>query len=295
MSNSTRKLPFWSTLKDAHILIGQNFGVLAQITLPYLLALIVVLLPLNWLVHPYLSKPAEDFSAVDWGHMLQVQCIVLAITALLAVAWHRFLLLKEKPSGFFNKKLVSEYWVYFSLGFLIYASVMAPLVLGTEGMEWFAKTIITSELNQADLASNPVAPNSNRQTELVQSLPWEAAALMTFICVWALLLSFIPARLSLALPACAIGKQEASFVRFSWNRTKGNFLRLFSALVLTFWPLFLALFLTLELWNVDNIDRIGYALQETSFSVIYLATGILWITFLTVAYKHFADDEEHQH
>jgi hypothetical protein len=104
-------------------------------------------------------------------------------------------------------------------------------------------------------------------------------------------LAYIPVRLSLMLPAIAVAERGASASRI-WTATKGNFWRLnlgqFYCLAL---PVVLAV-IYFALTRTDLAETPQEALRDALvMEIIFCFAGLVAITYLSLAYRHFFPEE----
>jgi hypothetical protein len=196
-----------------------------------------------------------------------VNILLLFAGVSIAVAWHRLLILGERP-GFSGVNVATgNLWHYVGMGIVIFLISFLP-----------ALAIVFS-------MSALLAPaNEGVPTPTVIAL---ALLLYAVGAVAAL-------RLSLLLPARAIADRGLTF-RQTWVRTRGNTWRLFWGIVVTTVPPLLvaeiAFLVTVGRTLPDSFASKNFVTEMTAvgmvFSAYYLLILPIGIGFLSHAYRHF--------
>jgi len=195
----------------------------------------------------------------------------------IAVAWHRRIILGERPGVSGANVVTRELWRYAATAIALGMITMLPFVL------LMAVSYVSMEPPQDGGVANPPTHEGGVFIILVVILYFAAAAAML--------------RLSMLLPACAIG-DTALTVRAAWRRTRGNTWRLFWGLVVcTLPPSILIEIVTLVALPVADFapaaTRSGLSLpvvmtlMSMIFFVAYLLIVPIGIGFLSQAYRHF--------
>lgn len=167
-------------------LIFNNLRQALHITIPGFVALVLVFFAV-FAVSGMMSgtRPGPMFVVA----MLIAFPVLLMIFSAVAVAWHRYVLLDEEPSGLFPLKLDRNAWQYllrsFAIGLLMLLVLIVPVMI----MGAFA----------GNMANNLLSDGASRTDFIAISFP--------------LLLLLIPAmyvftRLAISLPAKALGREE---------------------------------------------------------------------------------------
>ncbi len=107
------------------------------------------------------------------------------------------------------------------------------------------------------------------------------AVLLTIVLA---VLSYIPLRLSLALPAVAAGYLQTPFAH-ALKLSRGNFWRLFWGSLLT---MALPVAGALATYSIDETTRAGFVVANTTVSGLFFAGALIWVGFLSHAYKALA-------
>ena len=108
------------------------------------------------------------------------------------------------------------------------------------------------------------------------------------------LLALVVPRLSLVLPAVALGEQLS--LRLAWRRSRGNTLRLLLATFLCGLP---ALLLSMGTsWWVSTLTfegLVGYVVDSTIVSVGYAILTIVGVTLISLSYRFLSDRPPRRH
>jgi hypothetical protein len=190
----------------------------------------------------------------------------------IAVAWHRLLILGERPGFSGSNVATRDLWRYIGMGLAIGLMVMLPIVAII-----FPAFYFILPLQHAAPGSPPAA--------LFLLIP--LFFVLYFVGIAVVL------RLILLLPARAAGDLSLTF-RQTWNRTRGNTWRLFwGLLATTVPPLLLAeiAFMLIGLPKPTTILGEDFARRMTATSTIFVVYYLLMlpvgIGFLSHAYRHF--------
>jgi hypothetical protein len=364
-SAATRKIPLWRTVRDAHVaLIRHAPAALRALALPLLLLLTITAALRAFGV---LSDDLNSIAAV-WTHAaswLLEELLIVAAAALVAVQWHRFLLLGEPP-GWLPRTGMEVHGRYLIVAATTVLLLVLPIAAASIGMVYLGRYLIermmedlrrqVDQPNKAkdETAASPGAepapavpaqpstkpadtpqtaePDADAADAVATDTPLGTDSDATFPGMLAIefgelflmslpviaifiALSIVPMRLSLALPAIALGQLRQPVAQ-AWALSRGNFWRLFlgsltpfvTALVLVA-PILLAVE-TLSSFEADvaelptdgeevaiatpnedaeaepdwaslTIDALGYAFAPA----LKLVFGMVWIGFLSLAYR----------
>ena len=264
------KLPLWRTIGEAYAVWAGNFADLVRIVWLWMVLMAPVLAILNWWQVPYVtglmraSSSGQPFADPNPMLTLVVQIasvvIMLPVLASVAVAWHRLLLRDEHPGPGTYLRLDGVVVGYAVLAFWIGAIALAPSYISL----LFQIMTGTSATMQDALAL------------VIQSL----AGLVSIVGF------FIVARLSLALPGRALGRDDVT-LGMAWRVSKRNT-----------WRMVWAYFFCILPWGVIA-GGISYWLLRTDYSqvaitLILVVIGLLGIIanmisvgMLSLAYRHF--------
>jgi hypothetical protein len=103
--------------------------------------------------------------------------------------------------------------------------------------------------------------------------------------------SYIPVRISLALPATAIGSATRTF-RTSWLLTRGNFWRLFCGGILSNWPFWLLMVYTFSSFTAETQSELQFIGDATATTVAVCISNLIWVAFFSLAYRHLSTEHE---
>ena len=286
---ATRKLPVWQSIKITYTSYFRHFRDVLRATSLWIVLLAATWAGAEWLRWWWAISIAEQYKRGAVGDpgvspvisgSLYVFVALLATVAFVdvAVAWHRRLLLGERPgfiSGHFATIVAWQYFAVFLV--LTIAGTIPPALL--------------SAVLMLDLESLP---------EILENLLLLGAIFGAVFSSFALVVRF-----SLVLPARATGDHSFSFME-SWRVTKGNTWRLlWTTLPCAFLPILL-LELPLawlglhydvpspvEMFTTDvPLDRIIRSSVGMTLQIFYqLLTLPIAIGYLSYCYQYFAGRE----
>jgi hypothetical protein len=259
------KLPLWRTIGQAYAVWGRNFSELVRISWLWMLVIAPLLAILMWWQEAQVVSTIEAARIgqrfVDPDPLLALvrqiagQLVMLPALASVAVAWHRLLLRDEHPGPGLYLRRDRVVLLYAILAFWIGLITLAP---------GYVRTLfqMVTGISAADSVVQPVA---------------NLAAIIAL---------FIVARLSLALPGMALGREDVT-LRAAWEVSRRNT-----------WRMFWAYFACILPWAAI-IGVVTYLMFRSDHSraagtLLLLVTGLLWIPFgmisvgmLSLAYRHF--------
>jgi hypothetical protein len=193
------------------------------------------------------------------GDALNLLLTIAAVSS--AVAWHRLLLLKERPSAGGRNIGTRYFWRYVGVGLLICVIAAIPLAIVLFPMAIFNLLPAAGSLPAAEIA---------------------AIALAYLVSIVLML------RLGLLLPARATGNLALSF-KEAWLRTRGNLWRLFLGIVACALPPFLVVKIVFIALTIVPFGSGLYLLQWAAASAVALCCWLLlwplWVNFLSHAYR----------
>jgi hypothetical protein len=259
------KLPLWRTIGQAYAVWARNFPDLVRTCWLWMLLMAPILAILMWWQEPHFAEMMQAASArqpfADPNPVLtsvtQIagQVIMLPALASVAVAWHRLLLRDEHPGPAPYLRLDSVVAGYAILAFWIGVITLAPSYVIT----WTSATM-------RDVAAL-----------IVQSLAG-LASIIGF---------FIVARLSLAFPAIALGRDDVT-LGTAWRVSKLNTWRMFWAYFFCILP-WMAIGGGISYWLLFEPDH-----SRAAVTLVWVVMGLLWIPVgmisvgvLSLAYRHF--------
>jgi len=264
------KLPLWRTIGQAYAVWARNFPDLIRTVWVWMLLMAPVLAIILWWQEPRLvemmqaARAGERFA--DPNPVLTVvtqiisQVIVLPALASVAVAWHRLLLRDEHPGP----------GVYLRLDSIVVGYAILAFWIGVIGLG----PSYVSRMFQSVTATSASIPGG--AALVVQSL----AGLVSIITF------FIVARLSLALPGIALGRDDVTLAT-AWRTSKRNIWRMFWAYFLCILP-WGAISAGISYWLFlpDN-GRAGVTLVWVVMGLLWIPIGMISVGLLSLAYRHF--------
>jgi hypothetical protein len=264
---ASSKLPLWRTIGQAYALWARNFPDLLRTVWVWMLVMAPVVAIMTWWQVPHLEEMMQAARAgkglVDPNPVLTLvtgivsKVITLPAISSVAVAWHRLLLTDEHPGG-----------VYLRLDRIVAGYAILAFVIGVIG----TAPSYLSMLFQAVIGASA----ENTVALVVQTL----AGLVTIVAF------FIVTRLSLALPALALGRDDVTLA-VAWRASKRNSWRMVWAYFFCVLPwIAISGGMTYWMFSPDH--------SRVTVTVLWLIMGLLWIPagmisvgMLSLAYRHF--------
>jgi len=292
------KLPLLETILLSYKEFWAHFGDVVKVTWPWVFAAPALTWLAAWRQFSWMAGAIEDlkrsvpvgptpapvppmpdvpFDVALWATAANV-VVALAVVSI-AVAWHRRVILNEPPGFALSNVTGGTFWRY--LGEMVLIGVVAgiPVVLLAVSI-MFPLLVEYKRMGPASLPAGQMWP------EVLMSAVYALAVVAAV-------------RLSLLLPATAIGNRAMKFAS-SWQRTRGNTLRLVGGLLATTVPpLLLGLVLSVVVAGSPDADlfamtprdvmALGSALAAANAVGIgaFLLTLPIAIGFLSHAYRHF--------
>lgn len=219
---------------------------------------------------PSRTQPALPF---ETGLLLNLDhALALFAGVSIAVAWHRLMILGERPGLSAGNVATGNLWRYIGIGLVFILITILPIVLIAVPMFYIFRS--------AEVGGTPPPAG------------FFALILTIFVLSWFTMAAVL--RLSLLLPARAVGNVSLTFKQ-TWNRTRGNTWRMiFGIAACTVPPLLLAqigYLLTIGFALSARLGGEDFAAQMTVYSVVFVIYYLLilpiGIGFLSHAYRHF--------
>jgi hypothetical protein len=266
------KLPLWRTIGQAYALWGGNFPDLVRTCWLWMLLMAPVFAFLNWWQAPHLMEMMEIMQAAHNGQpfvdpnplltmltLIVGKVVALPALASVAVAWHRLLLKDEHPGpgvylrldGIVAGYAVLAFWVGLITLAPGYVSMMLQIVTGTS---------VT--------AQDPLASG-------VQFLAG----------VGSITAFFVVARLSLALPGKALGRDDVTFGA-AWRVSKGNTWRMLWAYFFCILPL-MAFGGGMSYWLFQPDHSRAALTLVPLVGLLSIPLGMISVGMLSLSYRHF--------
>ena len=270
------KLPLREAISLSYAWFFQKFTDILRISWLWIVICTVFAGLLSWIQAAWLPSLLADDQPTGASELEQplsralvdsgVDILLAIATVSIAVAWHRRIILDERPRLSGANLLTRPTWRY--LGILILFGLVTAIPVLT-------MLIVVSPTSTAVL---PAA---------VIMLVWYVVAIAVFL------------RLSPLLPACAIGDQTVTF-RETWRRTQGNVLRLFGGLLACVLPMTILVQIVMAvvmtaLWSPNSALAnaaeiplgVGLTLMAAGTFAGYLLTIPIGVGFLSHCYRHF--------
>ncbi len=274
------KLPVWKTALECYRLTFRHLGDLLRFAWPWLLLLVAVSGALYWALYPLekdaLAKTGSGSNTL-WFLTLLAST---AIGAFIAVPWHRLLILGERPELAEALKLDNRHWLYLWRAFLLGVLPLAPLLLMLTLFHSGLESAVTESMTEAET------------TSLIATI--SGFLLFLLICLAA-------GRFSPILPATALAHNGVGW-RNSWDMTRNNTWRLFWISLILSLPFVIAgivaagFDLNAELKTPSEAikapvnefaGRTSFTLWSVAMEFAGMLFGMLFVTFLSLAYRHF--------
>ena len=257
------KLPLFRTVGQAYALWMRNFSDLVRICWLWMLLMTPVLAIWNLMQAGSASRPFGDLtsSLLDLGRSV----ICLPAIASVAVAWHRLLLREEHPTP----------GVYLRLDRLVVGYAILAVWIELIGS---APSYLIYLAHRVTEASSQVTTGSD-------------VAFWTAIVIAAIVGGFVTARLSLALPGIALGRNDVTLA-MAWRVSKRNTWRMIWAYFFCLLPvIFVFVILAIGIqWIAIGTGR-SQAVETLIWTVtdllIMLPCGAISLSMLSLAYRHF--------
>lgn len=260
------KIPVLKTTLEVYAVTARHIGDFIKISWLWLIVLLVVSAAIYWAFYP--AERAAIAAGSTGTDALYYATLALStvIGAAIAVPWHRLLIAGEAPRGrglWFDKRMVLYVLTVAALGlfFIISTSAVGLITASGTGSE-------------------------NSVISVVSDIAFAVG-------VWAVALA--ANRLTLVLPATALDRHDISF-QIMWSATRGNSLRLVGIFLLVVLPLIVPPLLYASLSGADvaaaaTQSRLPFALWGAAVELTAMAVGIVEVTFLSLAYRHFFSPE----
>jgi hypothetical protein len=286
---SITQLPVWETVGHAYKAFFDNLSGLLRATWPWLIVLGLLTVLAGWLGVDYQLEtieaaktqrpmPSQPFAltAVQIGNGLAY----IVGGAVMAVGWHRFLLLNE-PQRFGSNVFSGPMWRYVGAGALMTLVALIPMLI-TMVVVWSVRPPMS-----VGVAGTPVPGAST-------GLSAASGLLIIPALIWAAMLG---TRLLLSLPARALGHNQLNF-RAVWQQTKGNTWRIGFGVFLCAFPIMLlvqgivAAYMYSSMPDLRNSEAVAawmssLAIPNGILTSLYVLTSMISVAFLSFAYRHF--------
>jgi hypothetical protein len=259
----------WKTVKEAYATWWRNFPDLIRVCWIWMLLMAPLwAIWVMWWQEPYIVgriqaiRAGQSFDPSDLVPNVAplVGLIMLPAFASMAVPWHRLLLRDEHPRVVAYLRLDCTVAAYAGIALAGNMVMLAPNYVG-------AAFRFAGDATQDGAAA------------LVASVEHLASVVIMFIL----------ARLSLVLPAMALGRRDVT-LRAAWTASTGNSLRMSGAYVLCFLPLFVIRNGTLTFLS-HNDDHVAATLALITMNLLVFPVSMIGVGMLSLAYRHFFEGD----
>ena len=281
------KLPLFATVLAAYAGVFRNSLVFLQLAwLPSAVIILLAVAANAFSAHiPLDCVPGQPIDpGKQWQHdlttlavSLSEELLSLPFFAWIAVAWHRFILLGDRPATPYQTAVGSRIWLYALWAFFlaVRGSLLSFLPALAAGM---AALLIVS------LGTGLFNVPTNLTGELDNFTLIYLAPAITAIPVL-ILGPFLLARQMLALPAMAIGESNVNRTTVL-TATQGNYWRLLAGLIMSALPLGILNALWQWYAAAPSLGQAAYPWLNLNSMVEILSTAVA-AGFLSLAYRHF--------
>jgi hypothetical protein len=269
------KLPLWRTIGQAYAVWARNFPDLVRTCWLWMLLMAPVLAILRWWqehadIMQAAARTGQPFVASNplLTMVMGIVGLVVMLPALasVAVAWHRLLLRDEHPGHGVYLRLDRIVAGYAIRAFWIGAITLAPSYVSK--MTFYIKL-------SASIAASPDVVAAFAATRATAISMFALASLGSVIAL------LIVARLSLALPGIALGRDGVT-LGSAWRVSKRNT-----------WRMYWAHFFCILPWGAIS-DGASFVQSRATVTLVRPVMGLLWIPvgmvsvgMLSLAYRHF--------
>jgi hypothetical protein len=293
------KLPVWSTVVQSYVLTFKNLGWFVKMAWVWLVVFLAVCVAVYWYAWPHFETAGTDKARafLEAVAALPTSLLSVIIISSFAITWHRLLLLGETNKHRSHLRFDRTFFRYFGWVFLFSYIWLAPVVLPVVAELWLTQDV-QSETDTSDHkevavpGANVDSAKPTKKILIEASNNWgvgwlRAGAVILVIMALTIMLAYVPARLSLLLPAIALGHNLRPID--SWRLTSGNFCRLFMGALLTAAVLsFCFMSIELFIWSLSEPEtRAAYVIQRCFQEFSNILVSMTGITFLSLAYRHF--------
>ncbi len=263
-----RELPIAETISSAYKSVFENFAVWLRIMLAPAILSVPIAYFGQMLVAEEQARLTEmglegpelttAFMSAAWAELLLANLVSFVPYVLFAVAWHRFLLLGEKPAS----PLSVLFPVARHIRFYFYTLLLVLVIGVAAALVGIVGALIAALLSGAAGANALQAP--------------------LFLLLFVVTL-YVTARLQFTFPALAVDEKYG--FGDSWRNTRGQGWRFLLALSCCFLPpLFFSLFMTLLLGGVEGVS-ILFFINSFVLAAVGLLTTAIVISAISAAFR----------
>jgi hypothetical protein len=272
------KLPLWDTICLSYSTYSHNFWDVLRISWLWLAVAVPLAAIMNWLRFSSIARVVADTKrGMPISQPIETILLQNATTLVfmlaggsIAVAWHRRIILDEHPGFSGSNVATKNLWRYFWVGFAIGLIVFLPALLLVLPMFLLMSPVVGSGAPRFPM-------------------------LIPVIFLVFLVASVVMLRLSLLLPARAVGNLDLTF-KETWMRTRRNTWRIFWGIAACVMPVLTAEIVLFGFFGFGFLGPGMLASQAfagrmaviiTIISAFHLLTLPIGIGFLSYSYSHF--------
>jgi hypothetical protein len=265
------KLPFWDTVSLAYSTYFHHFIDALRASWLWLAVFGAFMVLASWQQWSGISEVMANLKAGEPTQMpistasvvfSGVEYILWSLAAVnIAVAWHRLIILNERPGFIGSNVATKDLWRYIVVALTLFLISVLPMA-----------TVV--------LPAYSLLPTTGPSAQPARLLPFMLLGLVLYAVGAA-----VAFRLTLLLPARAIGNIDLTFKQ-AWNYTRGNAWRLFwGSMVTVALPVLVSQTVFSFLIRPPPPSEAFYEdVVATMSNLLFLPIGI---GFLSLAYRHF--------
>jgi hypothetical protein len=275
------KLPFWDAVSLAYSTYFRHFADALRASWLWLIVVATLTAVASWQQWSWMARAMANMKpgvlpqvpkSTQVQVLLNLDYVLLLLAGVsIAVAWHRLMILHERPGLSGDNVATKNLWRYVVVGGALFLVMYLPAAAVMFPAFYF------------------LLP----KTAGVPPPPGFFLLIPVIFVIYAIGMA-VALRLTLLLPAQAIGDSGLTF-RQTWNRTRGNTWRLFWGIVVTTIPPLLIAQIVFVLGIGPPNPYIGggenfvvrMTAASTIFMIYYLLLVPIGIGFLSHAYRHF--------
>jgi len=271
------KLPVWSTVGNAYLIWARNLPELLRMSWLWLIVYTPLAYLFWWYSQPYFIASMQAIHphrsnltpVLNQALGLLGNLITLPMLASIAVGWHRLLLRAERSN--------TARYLRFDRIVVAYAIVSFLCLLLPQAPSFLQQTF--RYLMQGDDLGPEATANLRAAIAYIQFL-----ASIATIGIW-----YAATRLTVYLPGKALDRQDITLARV-WRTTRDNGWRLFFGHLLAILPIFLLVIPYVRITRAHG-SRLSNTAASVAISVVDILSGMIAIAFLSLAYRHFFEEQ----
>lgn len=286
---------------EVHRLLWRDVGPLARFAAPWVIVLLLAEAALSWIDFSSAQATEPGISASTWLIYAASTALLVGIGAIVGVFWHRRLLAELVRDGAGEKNATRRVLAdYIWRNAVIIVSALVPLALIGLGLTELGGALIekniASEAQVAEHSVLSVTSQSEVSASVTDEASEEVSADANWICLVCIafaiivllpliaLISYVPTRLSLALPATAISAARRTFSQ-TWSLSRGHFWRLFWGGMVAYWPIWVITIANIPT-DVAAYTRLQFVMSSVLGTGAIFLSELIWVGFFSLAYRH---------